>query len=77
MKRGRQAARVTFNKNRTVLTGGKSPANIRVNMFETTMLSAVLFVSEMWSTTKSEEKMLAVTQKVAERRMYEVSVKDR
>ena len=75
--RRRQAAWIAFNKNRTVLTDTKLPMEIRANLFNTTVLPAMLYASETWSTTKSEEKKLAVTQRAMERRMCGVSIKDK
>ena len=75
--RRRQAAWIAFNKNRTVLTDANLPMEIRANLFNTTVLPAMLYASETWSTTKSEEEKLAVTQRAMERRMCGVSVKDK
>ena len=75
--RRRKAAWIAFNQNRTVLTDEKLPMNIRANIFNTTVLPAMLYAAETWSTTKSEEEKLAVTQRAMERRMCGVSIRDR
>ena len=75
--RRRKAAWIAFSQNKEVLTDEKLPMNIRANIFNASVLPAMLYACETWSTTKSEEEKLAVTQRAMERRMCGVSIRDR
>ena len=75
--RRRRAGWVAFNNNRTILTDQAVPMNIRANIFNTTVLPAMLYACETWATTKNDEEKFAVTERAMERRICGITLRDR
>ena len=75
--RRRRAGWVAFSNNRTVLTDQTLPMNIRVSIFNSTVLPAMLYACETWATTKSDEEKFAVTERAMERRICGVTLRDK
>ncbi|KAG6932138.1 hypothetical protein G0U57_000268, partial [Chelydra serpentina] len=55
---------------------GKSNKKTRANLFNSTVLPAMLYGSETWSLTKIEEHQLSVTQRAMECTLWGISLRD-
>lgn len=49
---------------------------LKATLFNCTVLSAVLYGTECWPTTKAEEDKMAVTQRAMERRMCKILLRE-
>ncbi|KAG6941071.1 hypothetical protein G0U57_007169, partial [Chelydra serpentina] len=71
----KEAGCCAFNSVRDILQG-KINKTTCVNLFNSTVLPAMLYGSETWSLTKIEEHQLSVTQRAMERTLLGISLRD-
>ena len=72
LARRRQSGWKAFWKLKDVLTNRRLSIETRAAIFNTHVLPAMVYASETWNTTQSEEESLRVTQRAMERRMLGV-----
>ena len=77
ISRRRKAGWIAFNKYRDVLVDKRIDMRTRARVFDSHVLPAMIYASETWNTTKSEESRLVVTQRAMERAMCHVSILDK
>ena len=75
VSRRRKAGWMKFVQEKEVLKS-KLDSEVRANIFNSTILPAMLYGSETWSLTKEEELKLEVTERAMERIMLGISLKD-
>ncbi|XGW14747.1 hypothetical protein V3C99_000764, partial [Haemonchus contortus] len=74
--RRRKAAWSSFNKISTLLLDEDLPMKLKASLFHSTVIPAVLYGAECWSSTKADEEKFAVMQRSMERRICKVSLRE-
>uniref|UniRef100_A0A914VNL8 Reverse transcriptase domain-containing protein n=1 Tax=Plectus sambesii TaxID=2011161 RepID=A0A914VNL8_9BILA len=76
LSRRRKAAWTSYSTISEAATTTNNP-RLQAHLFNTTILPALLYGSEIWSLTKADEQKLAVTERAMERRMLKVTRRDK
>ncbi|VDM39202.1 unnamed protein product [Toxocara canis] len=71
-RRGR-AACIAFTKLKDIFCDTKTTPSVKAELFNSTVLPALLYECETWNTTLDEENIVETTQRIMERRMVGVS----
>ena len=66
-----------FNKYKELLTDKEIPLPLRGRIFDQCALTTMTYGAETWSTTKEIEQKLRTTQRAMERRMLNLTLRDK
>ena len=66
-----------FGRNKTILCDKTIPITLRTRVFNQCVLPTMTYGAETWSTTKETEQKLLVAQRAMERRMLNITIRDK